>query len=106
MHCIEIEKIGQRTYRVWYRGNVILENTADPEMAACRLLYARGFRGLLYSNQLGTGVYSYPMDITMQALKVRIVPGRPPQYEMAARIQVESVTHPFARGPVSVYSGA
>lgn len=59
-HEIEIEALpvnagaSRGMWRVWYKGEVLIERARDPEFAACRALAARGVSGDLVSRIKGS----------------------------------------------------
>lgn len=89
MYTVEVEIIGQRTYRVWYGDELLLDNTLDPEGAVCRVFHARGLRGWLEISLKGTNVTSIPLNIVKKASEDRVFPGKALRIEIAAKRQAE-----------------
>ena len=62
IQCTRYTATGAR-YRVTYLGKVLIESARDPEYEACRVLLARGVRGMLAIFSRGSSVPRARVDI-------------------------------------------
>lgn len=75
MHTIEIERASPNTYTVWYKGDVLITNSRNPEFDACRVLLERGITGRLITRHKGSNVISFVLDIQKGA-ELTVLEGR------------------------------
>jgi hypothetical protein len=66
IECTHYTATGAR-YRVNYLGKVLIESARDPEREACRVLLAKGVRGMLAIFSRGSAVQRARVDIEQGA---------------------------------------
>jgi hypothetical protein len=62
-HRIEIEPIGHSTWRVYYRGETLIELARQPALESCRRLLALGLTGKLKMYSRGSDMLRLMADI-------------------------------------------